>query len=80
MKKKIGLLAMASLLLMTLSGCSQDKSFFDNVSEINDIINDFVWMKIGLYLLLGTGIIMTLVNKFLHSFKHYVQLLRQLLE
>ena len=38
MKKKIGLLAMASLLLMTLSGCSQDKSFFDNVSEINDII------------------------------------------
>ena len=62
MKKKIGLLAMASLLLMTLSGCSQDKSFFDNVSEINDIINDFVWMKIGLYLLLGTGIIMTLVN------------------
>lgn len=64
MKKKIGLLAMASLLLMTLSGCSQDKSFFDNVSEINDIINDFVWMKIGLYLLLGTGIIMTLVNKF----------------
>ena len=76
MKKKIGLLAMASLLLMTLSGCSQDKSFFDNVSEINDIINDFVWMKIGLYLLLGTGIIMTLVNKFFQitHIKHWMKM------
>lgn len=76
MKKKIGLLAMASLLLMTLSGCSQDKSFFDNVSEVNDIINDFVWMKIGLYLLLGTGIIMTLVNKFFQitHIKHWMKM------
>lgn len=76
MKKKIGLLAMASLLLMTLSGCSQDESFFDNVSEVNDIINDFVWMKIGLYLLLGTGIIMTLVNKFFQitHIKHWMKM------
>ena len=76
MKKKIGLLAMVSLLLMTLSGCSQEKSFFDNVSEINDIINDFVWMKIGLYLLLGTGIIMTLVNKFFQitHIKHWMKM------
>ena len=76
MKKKIGLLAMASLLLMTLSGCSQDKSFFDNVSEINDIINDFVWMKMGVYLVLGTGIIMTVVNKFFQitHIKHWMKM------
>lgn len=64
MRKKIGLLAVISLILVTLGGCSQEKSFLDNISEINGVINDFVWMKIGLYLLLGAGIIMTVVNKF----------------
>lgn len=64
MKKKIGILATISLLLFTLSGCSQKKSFMDNITEINNAINDFIWVKIGLYLLLGTGIIMTIVTKF----------------
>lgn len=76
MRKKIGLLAVISLILVTLGGCSQEKSFLDNISEINGVINDFVWMKIGLYLLLGAGIIMTVVNKFFQitHIKHWMKM------
>lgn len=76
MKKKIGLLAGVSLLLLTLTGCDQEKNFLDNISEINGIINDFVWVKIGLYLLLGTGIIMTIVTGFFQitHIKHWMKM------
>ncbi len=36
---------------------------FDAIASVNGVINDFVWVKIGLILLLGTGILMTLVTK-----------------
>ena len=36
---------------------------FDAIESVNGAINDFVWVKIGLILLLGTGILMTLVTK-----------------
>lgn len=76
MKRKVSLLAAVTLLLLMLSGCSKEKSFLDNVSEINSAINDFVWMKIGLYLLLGTGIIMTVVNRFFQvaHIKHWIKM------
>lgn len=34
------------------------------ITGINDAINSFVWVKIGLILLLGTGILMTVLTKF----------------
>lgn len=37
--------------------------FFDRVAEINSAISDVVWVKIGLILLLGTGLIMTVGTK-----------------
>lgn len=37
--------------------------FLNKLTEINSVINDFVWVKIGLVLLLGTGILMTVVTK-----------------
>lgn len=40
------------------------QEFFDQISEINGVINDFVWVKIGLVLLIGAGIIMTCCTKF----------------
>lgn len=40
------------------------QNFFDKLTEINDAINGFIWVKIGLVLLIGTGIIMTCVTKF----------------
>ena len=38
--------------------------FLKAVTDVNNAINDFVWVKIGLFLLIGTGIIMTVVTKF----------------
>lgn len=37
--------------------------FLSKLADFNSVINDFVWVKIGLVLLLGTGILMTLVTK-----------------
>lgn len=39
-------------------------AFFDQIAEVNSIINDFVWVKIGLVLLIGTGILMTCCTRF----------------
>ena len=38
--------------------------FLTTITNINDAINSFVWVKIGLFLLIGTGILMTIVTKF----------------
>ncbi len=40
------------------------ENFFTRLAEINDAINGFVWVKIGLVLLIGTGVIMTVVTRF----------------
>lgn len=40
------------------------EAFFQKLTEINDAINGFVWVKIGLVLLLGTGILLTCLTKF----------------
>ena len=39
-------------------------TFIEKLTEINDIVNSFVWVKIGLILLIGTGILLTIVTKF----------------
>lgn len=39
-------------------------SFLETIAEINSAINDFVWVRIGLVLLIGTGILMTVLTKF----------------
>lgn len=52
--------------------------FLAKVAHVNDVINNFVWVKIGLILLLGTGIIMTCltgffqVSHFRHWWKHTI--------
>lgn len=38
--------------------------FFEQLANINAIINDFVWVKIGLILLIGAGILMTVCTRF----------------
>lgn len=38
--------------------------FLTTITNINDAVNSFVWVKIGLFLLIGTGILMTIVTKF----------------
>ena len=40
------------------------ETFFEKLSEINSAINDFVWVKIGLILLLGAGVLLTVLTKF----------------
>ena len=40
------------------------KAFLDGLTQINDIINTFVWEKIGLILLLGTGLLLTAATGF----------------
>ena len=39
-------------------------SFLDKLTEINGVINDFVWTNLGLVLLIGAGIIFTVATKF----------------
>ena len=38
--------------------------FLKTLTDINNAINAFVWVKIGLILLIGTGILMTVLTKF----------------
>ena len=47
--------------------------FLTTVANVNDVINNFVWVKIGLILLLETGIIMTCLTGFfqIFHFKHW---------
>ena len=40
------------------------ENFMKSLAEVNDVINTFVWVKLGLFLLLGTGILMTVLTKF----------------
>ena len=35
-------------------------SFFERLIDFNTKVNDFIWVKLGLILLLGTGMLMTL--------------------
>ena len=37
--------------------------FLKTITEINDAVNSFVWVKIGLFLLIGTGILLTILTK-----------------
>lgn len=40
------------------------EEFFNSLTQVNNVINEFVWVKIGLILLIGTGILMTCCTKF----------------
>ena len=52
------------------------EAFMKQVAEINSAINDVVWVKIGLILLLGAGLVMTVctgvfqITHIGHWFKH----------
>lgn len=39
-------------------------NFIEWITDINNVINDFVWVKIGLILLIGTGVLLTCCTKF----------------
>ena len=49
--------------------------FLDKVTEVNDTINTFVWVTLGLVLLIGTGILMTVLTKFFQvtHFGHWMK-------
>ena len=36
----------------------------EKIAEFNDIINTFVWTKVGVWLLIATGVLLTLLTKF----------------
>ncbi|MBR6603172.1 MAG: sodium:alanine symporter family protein, partial [Clostridia bacterium] len=38
-------------------------AFIETVTDVNKVIYDFVWVKIGLFLLIATGILMTVCTK-----------------
>ena len=39
------------------------ENFVDKLAEYNDIVNGFVWTKVGVWLLIATGILMTILTK-----------------
>ena len=54
------------------------ENLMQSIAGINSIINEFVWVKLGLIMLLGTGILMTVLTKFFqishigHWMKHTI--------
>lgn len=40
------------------------EEFLNALTEINNVVKDFVWVKIGLVLLIGTGILLTILTRF----------------
>lgn len=44
------------------------KTVLEALSLMNDDINNFVWVRVGLWLLIGTGVIMTFVTGFFQIF------------
>lgn len=41
----------------------KEATILDTITNVNNAINDFVWVKTGLFLLIGTGILMTVLTK-----------------
>ena len=39
------------------------EEFFAKLTAVNDVVNTFVWVRIGLVLLIGAGVIMTVCNR-----------------
>lgn len=39
-------------------------NFLETLTKVNSVINDFVWVQVGLVILIGTGILMTILLKF----------------
>jgi len=42
------------------------EKFVESLTNINSAINGFIWVKIGLVMLIGTGIITTIITKFFY--------------
>ena len=40
------------------------EAFLSKLAELNDALNTFIWVKIGLVLLLGTGVLMSVATNF----------------
>ena len=39
------------------------KEYFDWLAGVNDTVNDFVWTKVGVWLLIIVGLLMTILTK-----------------
>ena len=50
---------------------------FDTIARINAVINDFIWVKIGLVALIGSGLYLSIRLKFFQLF-HLKSLLSNL--
>ena len=51
------------------------ETLLKNIAEVNDTINGFIWGKVGLILLIGTGILMTVFTKVFQvsHFGHWIK-------
>ncbi len=74
MKKKFIFALLCFLVMTLLCSCKTE----DSIANVNGKVNDFVWGWFGVILLVGTGIIMTLLTKVFqishigHWFKHTI--------
>ena len=51
------------------------ESFMDGLTHVNDTINTFVWVQIGLVLLIGAGVLLTILLGFFQvtHIKHWMK-------
>ena len=40
------------------------QQFLEQLASVNDAVNTFVWVRLGLWILIGTGILMTVLTGF----------------
>lgn len=73
--KKRSVLTCIFVVSLFLCSCGEKGSISGRIAEINDAVNNFVWVRIGLILLLGTGILMTVLLKVFQitHIKHWVK-------
>ena len=53
-----------TMLPILSEAAAEETSFIDQVAKVNGVINDFVWTNLGLVLLIGAGVILTIATKF----------------
>lgn len=53
-----------SLMAETADTAQTADGILSALADVNKVVNDFVWVKIGLWLLIGSGIVLTVLLKF----------------
>lgn len=55
---------LTTLIALSEAAAEETTTLIDKIADVNDAINGFVWTNLGLVLLIGAGVILTVATKF----------------